>query len=476
MVKLRLLPALCALAIGIVAAPLAAAPGVDVVSDWEISDNMTAIGFSPNPVPTENSTPGAGVFNSDLAFWGDMVVQGTYSGFRLIDVSKPSRPKEIIDWTECASPTSTTGNQGDVIIWGDLVFRSWNSPAPSAGSQCGELPVASGEEGVHVIDISNPLDPTVVGFVDTPCGSHTATGVPDLANNRFLIYSSPSAGTFLGNPDPDHPDAPFSCRGVDILQVPLADPSAASYLRFLPAGAEGAPHEDLHACHDTGVILGDVLKAACAGGNSLTIWSLDPADGGSLDDPVFVSRTPFAGVSIGHTAAFTWDGRYAIFGHEPGGGSGAQCQATNSLVNRTLYFVEAETGAIAGSYVQERPQSSLENCTWHNLNVVPLKDKRKQPRYVLVAGNYQMGIQVVDFTDVQNGEMIAYADPPTLLDPNPPTGIELGGDWSTYWYNGRIYESDITRGLLIWRLDDDRVGTFHRTTHSNPQTQEFTID
>ena len=61
------------------------------------------------------------------------------------------------------------------------------------------------------------------------------------------------------------------------------------------------------------------------------------------------------------------------------------------------------------------------------------------------------------------------------MDPNPPVGIELGGDWSTYWYNGRIYESDITRGLIIWRLDDDRVGTFVRTPYLNPQTTEFSI-
>ena len=28
--------------------------------------------------------------------------------------SSPSRPKEIVNWTECASPTNTVGNQGDV--------------------------------------------------------------------------------------------------------------------------------------------------------------------------------------------------------------------------------------------------------------------------------------------------------------------------------------------------------------------------
>ena len=39
-------------------------------------------------------------------------------------------------------------------------------------------------------------------------------------------------------------------------------------------------------------------------------------------------------------------------------------------------------------------------------------------------------------------------------DPPPPTaGIILGGDWSTYWHNGTIYESDIKRGVTTWRLN-----------------------
>ena len=35
---------------------------------------------------------------------------------------------------------------------------------------------------------------------------------------------------------------------------------------------------------------------------------------------MFMHHTEFEGVTIGHTAAFTWDGKYAVFGHEPGGG------------------------------------------------------------------------------------------------------------------------------------------------------------
>ena len=94
----------------------------------------------------------------------------------------------------------------------------------------------------------------------------------------------------------------------------------------------------------------------------------------------------------------------------------------------------------------------------------------------MVSGNYQSGISVIDFTDPANAKEIAYADPAPLVDPNPPVGIELGGDWSTYWYDGRIYESDITRGLMIWDLSEDMVAGARKLGHLNPQTQEFSID
>jgi hypothetical protein len=82
---------------------------------------------------------------------------------------------------------------------------------------------------------------------------------------------------------------------------------------------------------------------------------------------------------------------------------------------------------------------------------------------------------VLDFTDPENAHEIASADPAPLVDPDPPVGIESGGDWSSYWYDGRIYESDITRGLIIWNLSDKAVAGAMKLGHLNPQTQEFTI-
>jgi hypothetical protein len=65
-----------------------------------------------------------------------------------------------------------------------------------------------------------------------------------------------------------------------------------------------------------------------------------------------------------------------------------------------------------------RDQTLTENCTIHNYNVVPTPD-----RYLLVSGNHQSGISVVDFTDPENAEEIAFADPAPLVHPtNPETG------------------------------------------------------
>ena len=56
-------------------------------------------------------------------------------------------------------------------------------------------------------------------------------------------------------------------------------------------------------------------------------------------------------MTIGHAAGFTWDGRVLIFGHEPGGGGQARCQATSSITDRSLFFVDARSGADLGSFV-----------------------------------------------------------------------------------------------------------------------------
>jgi LVIVD repeat-containing protein len=417
----------------LLAIPAAASAADPPWSTFTYTNNMHPLGFS-----ARENTNSPFTANSDLAFWGKTAYQGNYDGFRIVDVTEPDNPVELNDYRDCA------GNQGDVIIWQNILVRSWNSPAP-AGATCDGEPVPQGWEGVHVFDVSNPADPDLVASVETECGSHTATGVPDMANGRLLVYNNASSG---------------ACPGLDIIGVPLANPAGASLLHDYTEVAAG------RACHDTGVILGDALKAACAGGNGFSVFSMDPADGGSLELPKFLYSVAVPGVTVGHSAAFSWDGEVLIFGHEPGGGSQARCQATSSTVDKTVFFFDADTGAKVGEFVNPRPQTATENCTWHNYNVVPTSRG-----HILVAAQYQAGISVVDFSNPSSAKEIAYADPAPLS----ATQLILGGDWSDYWYNGRIYESDITRGLLIWRLSDRAVASAMKLGHLNPQTQEFTI-
>ena len=452
--KARFLLALVVLGIGILSSPLGANPRVDVVANWAKTDNLTALGYSPRLV--EFPGPAAGRINSDLAFWGDTVVQGTYEGFRLIDVTYPSRPREIINYEECA-PDSTAGNQGDVVIYGNILVRSWNSNAPSTTPvTCDGQTVPGGFEGLHIFDISNKANPQLVGSIDLACGSHTASAVPDLANNRLIVFNGSSSG---------------ACENIDIIGVPLDNPAAAAVIRQEPTAD--------HPCHDIGIILGSAMKLGCAGGTGFEIFSLNPMDGASLTDPVPMHHVEVPDVTIGHSAIFSTDGKVLVFGHEPGGGVQPRCTATGTVLPgglvqtddmKSYFFYDTETGEQLGKFVLPRPQTVAENCTIHNYNMIPLRKKSGKPRYVLVAGNYQSGISVVDFSDPANAREIAYADPPPVV---PEADY---GDWSTYWYNGRIYESDIQRGLIIWRLDDPRIDQWFRTPFSNPQTQLFTID
>lgn len=580
-------------AVAALSLPLTAATQTveDAVATFTYTKKMKPQGYSPRVVPLTGA--GSGIYNSDLAFWGKTAYQGSYSGFRIIDVSDPENPVELNNYEEC-SPGTTQGNQGDVIVWENLLVRSWNSPATATSSCDGEL-VGAGFEGLHVFDISDPSDPDLVGSVplaafgalphrvtiasgpaagtypasgaawgtpptlagltgsvvavndgvigagtppgtltdgcepfavpagsialvdrgfcgfvvkaanaqaagasaiivannvagapitmggadpnvtitgvmvsqadgaairagglpvgamiarnpDFGCGSHTATGVPDLENDRLLVYNSSSAGG--------------SCDFFEVVEVPLDDPGSAQKLTSI---------DSMHTCHDIGVILGDAMRLACAGGSGARIFSLDPADGASLTNPVLMHHFDIPGVTIGHSAGWSWDGEVLIFGHEPGGGTQARCQGTSAAVDRTIYFYDHE-GNQLGTFLHPRPQTATENCTWHNYNVVPTDKGR-----ILVAGNYQSGISVLDFTDPANVREIAFADPAPLINPDNPAAIEGGGDWSSYWYDGRIYESDMTRGLLIWNLVGPAVAGAKKLGHLNPQTQETTI-
>jgi hypothetical protein len=78
-------------------------------------------------------------------------------------------------------------------------------------------------------------------------------------------------------------------------------------------------------------------------------------------------------------------------------------------------------------------------------------------RDVFVQAWYQGGLSVIDFTDSAHPVEIAYFD----RGPIDAEDLVLGGYWSTYWYRGRIYGTEIVRGLDVLKL----LPSEHLTAH-----------
>jgi hypothetical protein len=489
--KRFLLPVLALALTIIVAVPLGAAVPPDDTADRPHSQNMHLLGSSlragavTGPPPVGPGTVPWDTRNTDLAFWGNTAIQGRYDGFRVIDITAPGNPRELAYFT-CVSP------QGDVGVYGNLVFRSVDSPQRTdqcaAQSQSGSptdcTPVpapCTGFEGIQIFDISDLSDIQHIASVPLDCGSHTHTVVPDEENDRVLIYNSVSGTGLQTNPGKygnQCPGEPFNRE--DIVEVPLDDPASAAVIGSFALGQLDSG-EMMDGCHDMGVILGNVNRAACAGHpNGLAVFDIS-----DLDDPAFLYAAEAPTVTGWHSAAFTWDGEIIVGGWEPGGGTQPRCQVTGTVFPsgevqtdemKTLFFFDADTGEIIGRHVLPRPQSQYENCTMHNYNIVPSKN-----RYLLVHGSYQSGTALVDFTDPANNYEVAWMDPDPLDPPSPtsPGGRTnfRGGDWSSYWYDGLIYESDTRRGLYVWNVSAPELrGPMVKLDYLNPQTSQVSID
>jgi len=134
-----------------------------------------------------------------------------------------------------------------------------------------------------------------------------------------------------------------------------------------------------------------------------------------------------------------------IFTDEWGGGTSPRCRATDlltwgadavfNIVDRKLVF--------GGYYKMPAPQTDQENCVAHNGSLVPVPG-----RDIMVQAWYQGGLSMFDFTDAAHPVEIAYFD----RGPIDEKRMLIGGYWSTYYYNGHIYGSEIYRGLDIFKL------------------------
>lgn len=394
--------------------------------------------------------------NSDLAFWGSTAYSGNYDRFRVIDISRPSRPRVLSDF-------SCPGSQHDVSVWDNLLFLSVDAPRTGPGCDSTTTGAEPGWEGIRIFDVSNPHRPSLIGGVATDCGSHTHTLLPNRRTQRVLLYvSSYPASGFGQSPFGNscarlNPDGTQGHSKISVVEVPLRTPTAARVIsqpRFELRDFGGTP--GFRGCHDISVFMElEIAAAACL--SEAQMWDIsDPAN------PRTTARIHNPNVDIWHSSSFTWDGEIVLFGDEAGGGTQPRCRTTDPSTLGAMWFYNRETLDNAtdtevepwlGTFKMPRPQE-LGNCTTHNFNVVPTRRG-----YIAVSAYYAGGTSVIDFTNPAVPYEIGFLDP------------HGANTWSSYWYNNVIYTNDTGRGSDVLTLSWPRLRA-DRLPHLNPQTQE----
>jgi hypothetical protein len=444
--------------------------------------------------------------NSDFAFQGNHLFQGNFYGVNIYDISNPAKTTLL---TSLVCP----GGQGDVSVYKNLLFMSVEmsngrldcgtegfppEPPPTPEQEKEKkrrLPAAQKDRfrGVRIFDISDIRNPKQVAAVQTCRGSHTHTLVVD-PNDKDNVYIYVSGTSFVRQPEelagcsgekPDK-DPDTALFRIEVIKVPVAAPQDAKVVSsprvFIDArtgamnglnngGTHGKPGSekpsDTDQCHDITVYSAIGLAAGACSGNGILLDIKDPVH------PKRVDAVNDPNYSYWHSASFSNDGTKVVFTDEWGGGLGARCRPTdpNKWGADAIFNLKDDKLSFANYYKLPSAQGDTENCVAHNGSLIPVPG-----RDIEVQAWYQGGISIVDFTDTAHPFEIAYFD----RGPIDPKVLVLGGDWSSYWYNGYIYGSEIARGLDVFELTPTKFLTQNeidaakavRVTELNVQNQQ----
>jgi hypothetical protein len=417
------------------------------------------------------------VWNSDLAFSRNYVIQGNFSGYQVWNVADPRKPVLL-------SAYFCPGTQSDVSVHRNLLFES--SESLNARSDCGGQGVPDTVSqarlrGIRIYDIADMANPKLLGVVQTCRGSHTHTVVDDPRDpNNIYVYISGSApvrspnelaGCSALSPEEDPNSTLFR---IEVIQIPVAHPEQAHVVskpgilsdlapvtahgetpadsaarvealrargidpNSRPAGPAG-PRRGPQQCHDITVYPGIGRAGGACGGYGVLLDITDPAN------PRRIGAVADSNFSFWHSATFNNDGSKVLFTDEWGGGTQPRCRATDKPEwgADAIFTLSGSEMTFKSYYKLPVAQTAQENCVAHNGSLIPVPG-----RDIMVQGWYQGGISVFDFTDPSHPKEIAYFD----RGPVDAARMYVAGSWSAYWYNGYIYSSEIARGLDILEL------------------------
>ena len=428
------------------------------------------IGFSPPTSREEGQALGArmqnnpafsplGMANTDMALSDGKLFIGNFNGFNAYELGE-SAPRLVMS-------VVCPGGQGDVSVHGDLLFMSVEENRGRL--DCGAATTASAVDserfrGVRIFDISDLNAPRQIAAVQTCRGSHTHTLVPHPSDpNVLYVYGQGTSDVRKteelaictdGQPDSNPETALFS---IDVIRVDLSRPQDAAIVNrprifadgttgrvagLWRGGRSGIASQDTaqtNQCHDITVYPEIGLAGGACSGNGILLDISDP------ERPTRVSDIFDPDMAYWHSATFNNAGDKVVFTDEWSGGIGARCQATDPATWGANMIATIENRTLSGKSFHKLPsaQGPTENCVAHNGNIIPVPG-----RDLMVQAWYQGGISIMDFTDPARPIEVAHFD----RGPISAERLYVGGSWSAYWLNGRIYSSEIARGLDVLRL------------------------
>ncbi len=417
-------------------------------------DDETEADDKPDP-----RSPLLSFSNTDVAFRDDIMVAGSYHGFNIYELGDNGQP-------DLTASVVCPGGQGDVSIVNDLLIMSVEETRGRV--DCGLKGVTdeiSNERfrGLRIFDISDLTRPKQVGAVQTCRGSHTHSVVsgPD-ADGKLIVYNSGISrvrdeeelpGCFDESPGDDRTalfridvieipvDNPAASRIIDSPTV-FADPETGALAGLWRGGDHGENTQETYRtdqCHDITVFPSLNLAAGACSGNGILFDITDPRA------PERIDAVSDSGFAYWHSATFNNDGNKVLFTDEWGGGSRPRCRTYDPLTwgADAIYDIVDGKLAFRSHFKMPAPQGETENCVAHNGSIIPVPG-----RDIFVQAWYQGGLSIIDFTDSANPIEIAYFDRGPIDD----TDLVTGGYWSTYWYQGRIYGTEIIRGIDVFAL------------------------
>ena len=395
--------------------------------------------------------------NTDMAFRDDVMFAGSYHGFNIYRLDEGGLPQQL-------SSVVCPGGQGDVSVVGDLLIMSVEQTRGRL--DCGlegivEDVSAERFRGIRVFDVGDLTRPVQVGAVQTCRGSHTHS-VVTADDERIIVYNSGTSRIreeeeLEGCIDESPGDYRTALFRIDVIEIPVDDPAGARIVHSPAVFADpedgtlaglwrGGDHGEetqessrTEECHDITVFPELGIAAGACSGNGILFDISDPLNPQRMDAVVD------QGFAYWHSATFNNDATKVLFTDEWGGGGMPRCRAFDPLDwgADAIYDIVDGQLEFRSYFKMPAPQTEQENCVAHNGSVVPVPG-----RDIFVQAWYQGGISVIDFTDSASPVEIAYFD----RGPIDAEHMIGGGYWSAYWYRGKIYGTEIVRGLDVLTL------------------------